>query len=410
MRKEIVTFYCFFLYLLCSPGILYAQNTALDSLTEKISFYGKKNSSSILFAHFDKTIYVNNENVWFTAYLLNYNKQTNNPSILSALLINDHNKSQVLEQKFVMAGGLAFGNVFIPDSIPPGDYSFILYTNVLINGKPNDVFVQPITIKATSKPAITASLNLIDTAKLGVGGIKKVMLTAITKDGKPIAGAEITYHIGNYQHPVTSGKVKTDKDGQYIFSVPANQIIAGENVLEANINYNKEVRGIRLILPVVENKFNIKFYPEGGNLVHGTQSIIGWEAKNAYGVPLKVTGVLYKDKRAVDTIHTDDYGMGRFKLIPLIGSDYKVRLIGMAKDTAYLLPTILSKGPVIDIKNAIANDTLKIRLVCKYPEKFFLMFHNYRQIYFTTPVEVGAAGKTVLVILKDVPKGLNTIT
>ncbi|MDB5142564.1 MAG: hypothetical protein JWQ66_1277, partial [Mucilaginibacter sp.] len=42
--------------------------------------------------------------------------------------------------------------------------------------------------------------------------------------------------------------------------------------------------------------------------------------------------------------------------------------------------------------------------------KFFLMFHNYRQIYFTTPVEVGAAGKTVLVILKDVPKGLNTIT
>src|SRR5882757_3375126 len=170
-----ITFYCLY-----SVQVLYAQNTSLDSLTNKISLYGKKISSSILFAHFDKTVYINNENVWFTAYLLNYNKQTNNPSILSVILINDHNKSHVLEQKFVMTGALAFGNVFIPDGIPPGDYSFILYTNVLINGKPNDVFMQPITIKATSKPSITTSLNLIDTAKLAVSGIKKVILIATT--------------------------------------------------------------------------------------------------------------------------------------------------------------------------------------------------------------------------------------
>jgi hypothetical protein len=409
MRKGIVTFCCLFVYFLFTTQVLCAQNASLDSLTYKIGLYGKKNSSSILFTHFDKTVYVNNENVWFTAYLLNYNKQINNPSILSVLLVNDNNKLQVLEQKFVMANGLAFGNVFIPDSIPPGDYSFILYTNVLKGGKPNDVFTQPITIKATSKPAFAASLNLIDTAK-DVSGIRKVMLTATTKDGKPIAGAEIAYYLGSYQHPVTSGKVTTDKNGQYIFSILDSQIIASENVLEANIKYNNEARNIRLTLPATENKFTIKFYPEGGNLVHGTQSMIGWEAKNVYGAPLKVTGVLYKDKCAVDTIHTDDYGMGRFKLIPLLGSNYEVRLIGLARYTAYYLPKILTKGPVIDITNAIANDTLKIRLVSKYPEKLFLMVHNYRQIYFTIPVEVGAKGKTVFVILKDVPKGLNTIT
>ena len=409
MRKGIVTFYCFFLCLLYGPGVLYAQNAALDSLTDKIGFYGKKNTSSILFAHFDKNIYVNNENVWFTAYLLNYNKQINNPSILSILLVNDNNKRQVLEQKFVMADGLAFGNVFIPDSIPPGDYSFILYTNVLTNGKPNDIFTQPIAIKTTSKPSINASLNLVDTAK-ATSGIRKVVLTVITKDGKPIAGAEVAYHLGSYQHPVTSGKIKTDNEGRYIFLIPVNQVIAGENTLEADIKYNKETRNIRLVLPMAEDKFIVKFYPEGGDLVHGTQSIVGWEAKNVYGAPLKVTGVLYKDKRAADTIHTDDYGIGRFKLIPLMGSDYEVRLIGTRKDTIYQLPKILAKGPVISIKDAIANDTLKIRLVSKYPKKLFLMVHNYRQIYFTASVEVGAAGKMALVILKDVPKGLNTIT
>ena len=107
MRKRILTFYCLFLYFLFTTQFLCAQDNSLDSLAEKMSFYSKKKSSSVLFAHFDKTIYTNNENVWFTAYLLNYNKQTNNPSILSVLLINDHDKSQVLEQKFVMAAGLA---------------------------------------------------------------------------------------------------------------------------------------------------------------------------------------------------------------------------------------------------------------------------------------------------------------
>jgi hypothetical protein len=348
--------------------------------------------------------------VWFTAYLLNYNKQTNNPSILSVLLINDHDKSQVLEQKFVMAAGLAFGDVFIPDNIPPGDYSFILYTNVLTNGKPNDVFTQPITIKATSKPDIIASLKLMDTTKSITARFRKVVLKIVAKDGSPIENVEVIYHIGNYRHLALSGKIKTDKNGQHIFSIPENQIIAGENVLDVIIHYNKETRNIRLILPVSENKINIKFYPEGGNLVYATQSIIGWEVKNMDGAPLRISGVLYKDKHAIDTIYTDDYGMGRFKLIPLMRSDYQVRLIGTGKDTIYQLPKISATGPVINIKNAIVDDTLKIKLVSKHPGRFFLIVHNYRQIYFTIPVEIGAAGKTVLVILKDVPKGLNTIT
>ena len=38
------------------------------------------------------------------------------------------------------------------------------------------------------------------------------------------------------------------------------------------------------------------------------------------------------------------------------------------------------------------------------------MVHNYRQTFFSFPVDASAAGKTVLIILKDIPKGLNTIT
>jgi len=411
--KKAAAFFCictlsFFMGL----SSLFAQDqvNSIDSLIQKIHFYGLKKQSSVLFAHFDKTVYVNNENVWFTAYLLNYDKKTNDPSILSVLLVNDNDRSIVLEQRFLMGNGRAFGHVLIPDSIPPGDLSFIIYTNELLNGKPRDVFIQPITIKATTGPAVLTSLSLADTAKLPANGYRKVILKAASNEGKPIQGATVVYHIGDFQHPVTSGTVKTDQDGQYVFSVPASQIIAGSNIFEARVNFNKGVSDMRLVLPLAENKLNIKFYPEGGNLVHATQSTVGWEAKNADGSPLKATGLLLKDNKVIDTIETDSYGMGTFKLVPILASNYKVRLLGETKDTTYTLPNMLPKGPVISIKNAISNDTLRIRLTSKIPGKYYVMVHNYRQVFFSFPAEIGAAGKTILINLEDVPKGLSEIT
>jgi hypothetical protein len=372
-----------------------------DSLLSKITYYGIKRSPSVLFAHFDKTIYVNNENVWFTAYLLNYDKRKNNPTFLSVLLVNDQKKSISIEQRFVMSDGLSFGNVLIPDTIPPGDYSFILYTNELLDGKPADTFTQHISIKVTSKPAISAALALDDTSR---PGYHKVVIKVTDKDGRPLPGAEVNYHIDKIL-----GKTKTDQYGQSKISIPAEQVVAGNNLLSADIGYKKDSRNVQLALPVKKNKFNIKFYPEGGNLVHATQSIVGWEVMDVYGMPVKLNAVLYKDKRVVDTIYTNSYGMGKFKLIPMRDSKYEIRLIGL-NDSVYQLPMILNSGPVITVSKAIANDSLRIRLVSKYAGKYYVFIHNYRQAFFYIPVEIGATGKNVLINLADVSKGLNTIT
>jgi len=390
---------------------LYAQkNEAMpDSLLQKIHFYGLKKRSSVLFAHFDKTVYVNNENVWFTAYLLNYEKKANNPSILSVLLVNDHDRSIALQQQFVMANGLAFGNVFIPDSIPPGDFSFIIYTNELLNGKPRDLFTQPIKIKATLKPTVVASLNIVDSVN-NTTKYTKVQLKTKTQDGRPVPDVEVTYYLGGVQNPIVSGKVKTDQEGQYLFSVAKDQITSDNNFFDTQIKYNKQTENLRLILPLKENSIKINFYPEGGNLVHGTQSIIGWEVKNSYGKPLAVKCILFKDKTPTDTLYTDNYGMGKFKLIPFAGSKYEVRIVGDSKNTTYLLPTVFIKGPVISIINAVANDSLRLKVVSKFPGRFFLMVHNNHQNFLTFPVESSASGKTVLIILDDIPRGLNTIT
>lgn len=402
-RRYSTIFFILFLYVVLRPHCVHAQieTEVPDSLLAKITYYGIKESPSVLFAHFDKTIYVNNENVWFTAYLLNYNKKKDNPTFLSVLLVNDQKKTISVEQRFPMADGLSFGNVLIPDTIPPGDYSFILYTNELRNGKPADTFTQHITIKATSKPAISATLALDDTSR---SGYYQVKVKVADKDGRPLPGAEVGYHIGKL-----SGKTKTDQYGKSELSFPVGQILAGSDILSADIGYKKDISSAQLVIRVTKNKFNLKFYPEGGSLVHATQSIIGWEVKDTYGMPVRLDAVLYKDKHAIDTLHTNSYGMGRFKLIPLQSSKYEVKLVSLS-DSIYKLPNILGKGPVITVNKAIANDSLHVRLVSKYGGKYYLFIHNYRQAFFYIPVEIGAPGKNVLINLVDVPKGLTTIT
>jgi len=391
---------------------LFAQSgkKPIDSLIAKIGLYGNKNTSATLFTCFDKTAYVNSENVWFTSYLLNYSSLKHEPTILSAILVNDQTGSIALNQKYDMANGLSFGHTIIPDSIPPGDYTFITYTNILANGLPKDVFLQPISIKTASETAFFASLSLVDSAKAQADNSQPVVLTVETKAHVPIKGATATWDVGVLNNQTSSGRIKTDVEGKYLLSVPRDQIVAGRNFLNVQVTYKNELRNVKMLLPVKDENPNIGFYPEGGNLTNGLVSTVGWEAKSAYGRPLTVNGVLYQDNQIVDTIHTDRYGMGRFKLLPRLNSKYELKLIGYSKSISYTFPRILKKGVTINVHKAIADDSLQFKLTSNNPGKFWVVVHNFRQVFYSFPVEVTPAGKKVLVNLADMPKGLSAVT
>ncbi|MCO5945638.1 hypothetical protein [Mucilaginibacter flavidus] len=410
--KDIIKPFSLFIFFVLHFVTLSAQsnNRSIDSLTSKIISYGKKSAPSSLFTCFDKTIYVNNESVWFTAYLLNYSKQAYGPTMLSAILINDQIGSIALDQKFEMANGLAFGHAIIPDSIPPGDYSFITYTNILANGIPKDVFIQPISTKSAAETPFFASLKLIDTAGAKANNGEQISLTVETKDHVPIKNAVVTWELGLVSNKISSGTVKTNADGKYLFSIAHSQVEPGRNFLNVRVAYKNEVRNVKMLLPVNDKKLNIKFYPEGGYLIDGLVSTVGWEAKTVYGRPLSINAVLYQDNYIIDTVHTDSYGMGRFRFMPRLGSKYELKPMGFSGNISYALPGTLPYGVVITTQKAISDDSLQLKLTSKYPGKFLVMVHNFRQVFYSFPVKVTADGKKILVNLTELPKGLTAIT
>lgn len=381
-----------------------------DSLTKKFEFYRLKKQEGILYAHFDKTIYTNNENVWFTAYLLADNSRKKS-DVLSAMLVKDDDHKIVLEAKFIMAGGLSFGNVFLPDTIAAGDYSFMLYTNNVSQGKPADVFVQPVTIKNTSEISFAASLDLVDTSRFPADGKRKILLVTNSRGPKIISGAAVNYCLGNKTHPLAKGTVKTDKAGQYLFNLPVQYVDVNNNIMEVQVTYGKETRNIKLLLPVYPSKQSVRFYPEGGNLSDGLRSAVGWEVKNEAGNPCKVTGVLYRGGDAIDTIATNSYGMGKFTFVPQKGNRYYVKLLlAEAKDAVYNLPEVRTYLPVISIPHAVADDTLKLLITNKMQGRFNVLVHDYNQLFFSFPAEVNSLGRPVKIILNNVPKGIAEVT
>ncbi len=126
----------------------------VDSLKEKVRLYGIKKQRTVLFVHFDKTIYTNNDNVWFTAYLHGAVNKARYKT-LALMLVNDDDKSVILQDKFVIKNGSSFGNTVIPDSVRGGNYTFIAYTDNMVDGHIDVVFTQSITIKKAGNNTAT---------------------------------------------------------------------------------------------------------------------------------------------------------------------------------------------------------------------------------------------------------------
>ncbi len=384
-----------------------AQTTGVNNLDGKLKAYGVKNLTPVLFVHFDKNVYTGNENVWFTGYL--FGADYSRYSLLSLVLVKDDDRSVILENKFLVKNGLSFGKTTIPDSLAPGNYSFIATTNRLRNGLPEVVFTQPVTIKSSEAPIINASLNPVDTGANKT--MQKVMLlVSFTGTAKPLASVPGSYYVGNAANPVLWGYFST-KAGQYIFEVPSRLFSQGNNTLHVPISYKGQNVELSIDLPTKEGYASVAFYPEGGNMVSGIPGVVGFEVRNSKAVAISATAFLYEGTKIIDTLQSNSYGLGKFTLTPTAGSNYYVKLYNLNKaDTAYQLPKAIATGPALSISHTVVNDTLAVTIRDSRKEKLYLIGHNYKQVFFAQPVDMTAGIKHIKFIIKDIPKGLAQLT
>lgn len=380
-----------------------------EAFSEKLTLYSQGDPSGLLFVHTDKTLYTNNEDLWFSAYLLkNGASSLEKHQILSLALIRENDRSVYLQDKYMMVAGLAFGSMALPDSIPPGNYQLIASTNVLDpDSLPLAIYTQAITVKSITQQDFTATLSLIDTVVTDGAVRAKLMVTVNNPD--PKLKPSFAYSVGSYQQKST-----TLKSILHTITIPEEQLDQDQPVLLTEITYNKQTQYLSVKLPDIKPKgIDVRFFPEGGYLLEGQRSLVGWEAKTADGRPLSVSGILYEDGDPIDTLSGNSYGMGSFRLTPYSNKEYTFKISKndfLNKDTLYRLPAAIENGVVLRLKNAVVGDTLKIELYCNTTRNVQVLVHNYREGFASFSVQAGPKGGTASVALPSLPKGIATIT
>jgi hypothetical protein len=387
-------------------GFSFLNVAGQNSIFTKFSLDDKRSPGASLFIHFDKNVYTNNESVYFTAYVLKTRATLfENHKILAVSLIRNVDSMIILQHKFEMINGISFGGFDIPDSIQAGDYHFLAYTNQLVNGLPELEFIQPITIKTNIDPSFKASIKLLPPETENESShsiLVSVTNTANQFLSKPLS---IQYRYGN-----STKTANTDRSGQLLMKLPIEQKLADQNVY-IKIKNGKDSSFLSLPLPRQKEYAIVKFYPEGGNSVIGLVNTIGWEVKDQQNRPLAVNAILYKNNQIIDTLTTSNYGMGKFKISFEKNAIYKVKLIhdGIL-DSLYQLPKAMNDGMVLNIEQAVVQDSLKLQLKSTDPKKIILRIHNFKDIFFSSHFYMNTNEAIITIPLKDVQKGLNTLT
>lgn len=414
IRLAIIRLICFIGIVtpLISPVLIYGQenNIQIDSIIARLNFYKESKTSTSLFVHFDKTIYTNQERVYFTAYLLNTDLELSAYHTLSVGLIRNDNRNIYQDEKYVIHKGISSGSFTIPDSLSTGNYSFIVFTNRIANELPEDVFLQPIVIKNSDK-RIIASLTLIDSLNSNSDSLH-ILLKAVDQDYHPIQNTQTDFFIGSGLKSSKKNTLFTDQNGESIFSIPRNSVSDKNNIVHTHFRHKNISKDISLTLPNNLKNPIVGFYPEGGNLIFGVTSIIGWEVKLSEGSPLSISGLLYEDDQIIDTIQTDGYGLGKFRLTPNQNKKYSVKLVYQDYiDSLFQLPTPLASGLVIHILKSITKDTLNIQIRnATISKQILVLIHNFNNLFLVYTLNTIKEIETLSIPLEKIPKGITKIT
>lgn len=114
--------------------------------------------------------------------------------------------------------------------------------------------------------------------------------------------------------------------------------------------------------PQKGKKVNLKFYPEGGDLVQGIPSQLAFEVTDAFGNPLDATGqVINEAKEVIADFGTVHRGKGVFSYTP--GADERKAVVAYdGKEYQFDMPQPLPQGFALQVDNLSSADSLEISL------------------------------------------------
>lgn len=193
--------------------------------------------------------------------------------------------------------------------------------------------------------------------------------------------------------------------GNYLLTAhTAYSVEKGLEYLFAKDIWIGDVRDAFVPRVALEGNLEVKFFPEGGDLVEGLLSTVGIKALGDKGLGLPFHGYLVNDARdTVDRFESDMMGMGRLKFRP--EKDQKYQAFVKTAETewkAFPIPPAKESGAVLSVLLEEDKEEFEINIEKQGidAEQFWLFGVSEGKLIYETEVRT-EQGKAQLVLEKD---------
>jgi hypothetical protein len=343
----------------CQPG------SALNSLANHINDEREHLPVEKLYLQTDKPAYLQEDTIWFKAYLFNADYLT--ASTRSGLLyveLDDDNNKCLKRIMLPLISGLTWGDIaLIKEDIPEGSYTLRAYTNWMRNFGEDYVFKKQLYIASSGEQSRLVSAAFKQSTKAGKNNIRADVLVSDINEN-PVRLKDMQIKVKDGKHTLVKSTVSTGMDGRmYInFDLPENTNINNLSIQAVDVTKGTVIT-TPLDIPVILNRAentDLQFMPEGGSLVAGIACKVGFKAISEDGKGADVSGSIDDSKgKVITTFKSVHGGMGCFNFVPQIGESYTAKIDvpgGIVK--SYALPAVMPSGSVLSVSDQ--GDSLKV--------------------------------------------------
>ncbi len=368
---------------------------------------GYANAKQKVYVHFNHTFFSPGDVVFYKVYVTR--GQDGRPSFLSESVQVEWfspDGKQLAVQQFPVRDGYAEGSFHFGGNTKGGIYKVRAYTNGMRNESDATWFSKEITVQRVVAPRILLQLDFPQKG-YGPGATVNAAFTARTLDDKPVFNREVQFTVMVEGKPFTSGAVITGADGKanVHFRLP-DELRSTDVLLLLQLQIDQLRESISRSVPVVLNKIDLQFLPEGGTFVNGLLSVMAFRAVDEFGKPAEVSGAVTDQfGNVAATFDTYRYGMGKFSIRPVKGRQYKARLAGsQGGDTAYLLPLATDNGAVL----TCWNDSLElgIQIASNHTCAYRLTVHSREKLLQSFPIQSFTGSTSIAIPTDSFPAGI----
>ncbi|MGY4386296.1 hypothetical protein ACVWYN_003347 [Pedobacter sp. UYP24] len=364
----------------------------------KLDTLGIKLPVERTYMHLDKTSYNVGDTLYFKGYVFSGPglAATKTSGVLMVELNND--SAEVVRRVSVpIKNGVAMAQIVLPGKVfKEGGYTLRAYTNWMQNYGDGHFFSQRfyLGVARADRWLVKSTAEIDSTAN---GDELKVNLNLMRLDKSPVALRDVLVQLFEGDNFLYSEKLQTGSDGALNFTRALKRRANGRNIRVEIRSLHPADKNQILQVPLIIHrvqKIDLQFMPEGGKLVAGLRSVIGFKAIAEDGKGMFVEGnILDKAEKVVGSFSAVHNGMGSFEFTPLEGESYSAKITSPAGAIKpYNLPKAAKEGIALTIQNLEGSSfvTLKLATTAKgfiADSTYYLIGTTRGKVYYSAKMK-----------------------